>query len=179
MSIYSIKIVKIALNKEAALSFALPAHYLCTVNFFINLFLIQAIMRNINEIIIHCSATPASRDIGAPEIAYYHRHIGFETIGYHYVVRLDGTVEPGRPLTRIGAHCKGHNANSIGVCYVGGINADGLPADTRTEDQKWALRKLLISLKSQFPGAVIHSHRDFAPKACPCFDATAEYASIA
>lgn len=179
MSIYSIKVVKIALNQEAALSFALPAHYLCTVNLFINLFLIRQIMRNINEIIIHCSATPASRDIGAPEIAYYHRHIGFETIGYHYVVRLDGTVESGRPLTRIGAHCKGHNANSIGVCYVGGINAYGLPDDTRTEDQKWALRKLLISLKSQFPGAVIHSHRDFAPKACPCFDATAEYASIA
>ena len=68
MSIYSIKVVKTALNQEAALSFALPAHYLCTVNLFINLFLIQAIMRNINEIIIHCSATPASRDIGAPEI---------------------------------------------------------------------------------------------------------------
>lgn len=135
-------------------------------------------MRTINEIIIHCSATPAMQNVTAKDIERYHRSIGFETIGYHYVVRLDGTIESGRALTRIGAHCKGHNANSIGVCYIGGINADGKPCDTRTADQKWALRKLLVKLKSQFPLAKIHSHRDFAPKACPSFDATAEYASL-
>ena len=135
-------------------------------------------MRKITEIIVHCSATAAGTDVTAADIARYHKMLGFETIGYHYVVRLDGSVEAGRPLTRIGAHCKGHNANSIGVCYVGGVDALNRPCDTRTEDQKWGLRKLLMRLKGLFPEAEIHSHRDFAAKACPSFDATAEYAGL-
>lgn len=137
------------------------------------------IMRHINEIIIHCSATMPGIDTSAAQIAEYHRLVGFETIGYHYVIRLDGTLEQGRPVNRIGAHCKGHNANSIGICYIGGLNAHGKPRDTRTDAQRWTMRKLLLSLLKRFPDARIHGHRDFANKACPCFDATAEYAGLA
>ncbi len=136
-------------------------------------------MRKITQIIIHCSATPRGRDVSAADFDSYHRRIGFDMIGYHYVVRLDGRIEVGRPESRIGAHCRGHNAESIGVCYIGGVTADGkTPMDTRTESQRWSLRKLLFRLKRRYPEATIHSHRDFAPKSCPCFDATAEYADI-
>lgn len=135
-------------------------------------------MRNIDEIIIHCTATPALRHVTVLDIDRSHRERGFDCIGYHYVVYLDGTVHAGRPVDRIGAHCKGHNARSIGVCYVGGLDATMSPADTRTPAQKLSLIKLLSDLRQRFPRAVIHSHRDFAPKACPCFDATTEYSSL-
>lgn len=95
------------------------------------------------------------------------------------MVRLDGTVEPGRPLAQTGAHCRGHNARSVGICYIGGLAADGrTPKDTRTPAQRAAMLTLLRELKQQFPGATIHGHRDFAAKACPSFDATAEYAGL-
>jgi len=136
-------------------------------------------MRSISSIIVHCSATPAGRDVSATQIDTCHRARGFNQIGYHFVIRLDGSVEIGRPLEIVGAHCKGHNASSIGVCYIGGLDPDTMtPADTRTPQQRRALRKLLADLHARFPGSKIFSHRDFAPKACPCFDATAEYADI-
>jgi N-acetylmuramoyl-L-alanine amidase len=136
-------------------------------------------MRKITEIIVHCSATPEGRDVSANEIDRWHRNRGFAQIGYHYVVRLNGVIETGRPVDKIGAHCLGHNANSIGVCYVGGYAADGHTAkDTRTAAQKQALRNLLRELLNRYPGATVHSHRDFAAKACPCFDATKEYANL-
>jgi N-acetylmuramoyl-L-alanine amidase len=112
------------------------------------------------------------------DVRRWHQQRGFSDIGYHYVVLVDGTIENGRPLSEVGAHCKGHNAHSIGVCYVGGLNAKGAPADTRTPAQRKALRQLLTRLKQQFPAATIHGHRDFTTKACPCFNATAEYADI-
>lgn len=137
-------------------------------------------MRKITEIIIHCTATPAGRPVSVAEINLWHRQRGFRSIGYHYLIALDGTVLEGRPVDEIGAHCLGHNANSIGIAYVGGILADGSmqPADTRTETQKTAMRNLLVRLRTSYPEATIHSHRDFAAKACPSFDATAEYADI-
>lgn len=135
--------------------------------------------RKITEIIVHCSATPEGRDVSATDIDCWHRQRGFACIGYHYVVRLDGKVETGRAEDKIGAHCLGHNANSIGVCYIGGYASDcRTPKDTRTAAQKAALRQLLATLRERYPGAVVHGHRDFAAKACPCFDATAEYASL-
>ena len=128
-------------------------------------------MRTINEIIIHCSATPEGRDITADTIRRWHRAKGWNDIGYHFVIRLDGTIEQGRPIEQTGAHCAGHNAHSIGICYVGGCARDGKTAcDTRTPKQTEALTKLLRLLKKQYPHATIHGHNEFAPKACPSFD---------
>lgn len=136
-------------------------------------------MRKINEILVHCAATPEGKNFKAADIDRWHRERKMKCIGYHYVVDLDGTVEPGRPESEIGAHCLGHNQNSIGVCYVGGLAADGkTPKDTRTAAQKEALLALLKKLKAKYPKASIHGHRDFAAKACPSFDATTEYKSI-
>ena len=137
-------------------------------------------MRTINEIIVHCSATPEGQNVTAADIRRWHTvGNGWNDIGYHFVVRLDGTVEPGHPLAQTGAHCRGHNARSVGICYAGGVAADGrTPKDTRTPAQRAALLTLLRELKQQFPGAAIHGHRDFAAKACPSFDATAEYAGL-
>lgn len=136
-------------------------------------------MRTINEIIVHCTATPEGKDYTVEDITRWHKERGFKTIGYHYVVYRDGSVHDGRPLFEVGAHCKGHNAHSIGVCYVGGLTADGRKAkDTRTLEQKEALVLLLVRLKTKFPLAEIHGHRDFAAKECPSFDATREYVGI-
>ena len=136
-------------------------------------------MRKITEIIVHCSATAEFRDFGAADIDRWHRAQGWDCIGYHYVVKLDGTVQEGRPIERMGAHCKGHNANSIGICYIGGLTADGKePKDTRTAAQKAALLSLIRRLKSNYPGAKVYGHRDFAKKACPCFEAKSEYSEI-
>lgn len=136
-------------------------------------------MRKINEIIVHCAATPEGKNFKAADIDRWHRERKMKCIGYHYVVDLDGTVEPGRPESEIGAHCLGHNQNSIGACYVGGLAADGkTPEDTRTAAQKEALLALLKKLRAKYPKASIHGHRDFAAKACPSFDATTEYKNI-
>lgn len=136
-------------------------------------------MRKINEIIVHCTATAEGKNFKAADIDRWHKAKGWNGIGYHHVVDLDGTVEPGRPESEVGAHCLKHNANSIGVVYVGGLASDGkTPKDTRTPQQKVALVKLLTELKRRYPNATIHGHRDFAAKACPSFDATKEYKGI-
>jgi N-acetylmuramoyl-L-alanine amidase len=135
-------------------------------------------MKHIREIIVHCTATPEGRNVTAKDIDNWHRQRGWRCIGYHYVVRLDGRVEPGRGESETGAHCVGHNSISIGVVYAGGLDGKGQPADTRTEQQKVALRSLLTELKARYPQSEIHGHRDFAAKACPCFDATAEYSDL-
>lgn len=134
-------------------------------------------MRQIDMIIVHCSDTRAGMNFTAADIKRWHREKGYRTIGYHYVVDLDGMIEVGRPIAQIGAHCKYHNANSIGVCYIGGQDAQGHHADTRTVEQKRALRTLLENLVRQYC-APIYGHRDFAPRDCPCFNARAEYADI-
>lgn len=131
-------------------------------------------------IIIHCSATPRGRDVGAKEIRRWHLQRGFRDIGYHYVVRLDGSIEVGRPLGEAGAHCKGKNYCSVGICYVGGVESDGVtPADTRTLAQRRALAELIDELRKLFPMAEVVGHRDFAAKACPSFDARREYRGLA
>ena len=131
-------------------------------------------MRHINEIIIHCTATKSGRNTSVKEIDSWHRARGFRGIGYHYVIYLDGTVVTGRNETVAGAHCKGHNAHSIGVCYVGGLDSDGKPADTRTEAQRQSLRRLVRQLSARYPRATVHGHCEFAAKACPCFDVRSE-----
>lgn len=132
-------------------------------------------MRQITEIIIHCSATPIGKNYTVEDIDKWHKAKGWKGIGYHYVIYLDGSVHKGRLEEEIGAHCKGHNSNSIGVCYIGGLDEFGEPEDTRTDKQKEALIILLKALKAKYPAATIHGHREFAAKACPCFDAKEEY----
>ncbi len=127
-------------------------------------------MRKINEIIIHCTATPAGRNVSIGEIDRWHRARGFNGIGYHFVIALDGTVMKGRDITLAGAHCKGHNANSIGVCYVGGCDASMSPADTRTPAQRTALQRFIRHLRDLYPEATVHGHNEYAAKACPCFN---------
>ena len=135
--------------------------------------------RNIKEIIVHCSATPEGKDFTVADIKRWHLARGFSDIGYHYVIYRDGSIHIGRDESIIGAHCTGHNTNSIGVCYIGGCVSNGkTPKDTRTTQQKQSLVKLLKELKTKYPQASIHSHRDFANKACPSFDATKEYSSL-
>lgn len=135
-------------------------------------------MRTIKEIIIHCSATPEGKPFTVQDITAWHKSRGFRTIGYHFVIYLDGSIHNGRPLQEVGAHCKGHNAQSIGICYIGGCAPTGItPKDTRTAEQSYALRNLLKELKAKFPDATIHGHREFANKACPSFDVS-EYADL-
>lgn len=127
-------------------------------------------MRNINQIIIHCTATKAGRAVAVKEIDSWHRSRGFRGIGYHYVIGLDGKVERGRDESVAGAHCKGHNSHSIGVCYVGGLDAAGKSADTRTQAQRKSLQQTVAMLLRRYPGATVHGHYEFANKACPCFN---------
>ena len=137
-------------------------------------------MRVITLIVIHCSAVAPNQRSSAAQIDTWHRQRGWKFgIGYHYVVRRDGQIEPGRPEWMVGAHCQNHNAHSIGICYEGGINIRGQTADTRTAAQKLALRQLLEDLHRRYPRALIVGHHDLNPrKDCPCFDAVREYADL-
>ena len=138
-------------------------------------------MREINKIIVHCSATPEGRDVDIETIRGWHvNERGWSDIGYHYVIELDGAIKKGRPVSIQGAHTKGHNKNSIGICYVGGTEDDiKIPKDTRTDAQKESLTALLLELKTvNYCDAIVHSHSDFSNKDCPSFDATGEYKYI-
>ena len=135
--------------------------------------------RDIKEIIVHCAATPEGKDFTVAQIKQWHLQRGFTDIGYHYVVYRDGSIHTGRPESKSGTHCTGHNAISIGVCYIGGMDATNKnPKDTRTPAQKASLLKLLKELKAKYPKAKIFGHRNFANKACPSFDAKAEYSNL-
>ena len=138
-------------------------------------------MRAINLIVIHCSAVRPDQTSSVAQIDTWHRedrHYKFG-VGYHYVIRRDGTREKGRPEWLVGAHCLNHNKYSIGVCYEGGYDARGQPADTRTPAQKAEMRRLLEELHERYPHAVIVGHRDLShDRDCPCFDAAHEYKDL-
>ena len=127
-------------------------------------------MRSITLIVIHCSAVKPDQTSSAAQIDTWHRQQGWKLgIGYHYVIRRNGVVEFGRPEYMVGAHCQGHNSHSIGVCYEGGLDIRGKPADTRTPEQKAAIRALLEELHSRYPRAMIVGHHTLNPlKDCPC-----------
>ena len=141
-------------------------------------------MRNIDSIIVHCSATKAGQDFTAADIDCWHRERGFNGIGYHYVVRLDGKLEKGRDVSLAGAHCKGWNGRSVGICYIGGLDANGRPADTRANAQKRVLYQIIMDLQREYNILQVLGHRDTSPdlngdgviepyeyvKVCPCFD---------
>ena len=137
-------------------------------------------MRQINKIIVHCSATREGQNIPVETIRKWHVDgRGWSDIGYHFYIDLYGEIHKGRDIAKIGAHCKGQNRNSIGICYCGGVEADGkTPKDTRLDCQKDALNAVLRTLKAMYPEAIIHGHRDFSNKACPSFDATEEYKNL-
>ena len=145
-------------------------------------------MRTITLIIIHCSATPEGKDYTVQDIDRWHKARGWKGIGYHYVIYRDGSIHKGRPEEQVGAHCLNHNKHSIGICYIGGTRPSQPPlkggeviykaADTRTSEQKAAMRALLVELKQSYPRALIMGHNVFANKSCPCFDAAKEYADL-
>lgn len=133
-------------------------------------------LRKIDLIVIHCAATKPSMNVGAKEINIWHRQRGFYnpatglSIGYHFVIRRDGTVETGRPIDQPGAHAKGYNANSIGICLIGGLNQDtGKPEANYTEKQREALLALVVSLCKEYGVKKIVGHNQLAVKDCPCF----------
>lgn len=153
-------------------------------------------MNKIDSIVIHCSATKEGVDYRVKDIDKWHRERGFQMIGYHYVIDLDGTVELGRPLSMNGAHCntaglsgESYNKHSIGICYVGGLDRNGKAKDTRTDAQKAALKTLVARLREKYPIKEVIGHRDASPdkngdgkitpdeyiKLCPCFDVKSEF----
>lgn len=129
-------------------------------------------MRKINLIVIHCSATRVNQDFTVEALDACHKARGFRCIGYHYYITKDGGICPTRPEEMVGAHALHHNAHSIGICYEGGLDASGNPADTRTEAQRRSLLELLRSLRADYPDAAVIGHRDLpgVRKSCPCFD---------
>jgi N-acetylmuramoyl-L-alanine amidase len=137
-------------------------------------------MRKIDKIIIHCSATREGQDIPVETIRKWHvEGRGWSDIGYHFYIDINAKIWKGRDIQKIGSHCSGNNRSSIGICYCGGVEADGkTPKDTRTESQKESLLSVLKTLKAMFPDASIYSHNEFANKACPSFDASNEYKSL-
>ena len=126
--------------------------------------------RPIELIVIHCSATRCTRSYTVDDCRRDHRNRGFADIGYHYYITRDGVVHAGRPLYQVGAHVTGYNQHSIGICYEGGLDIRGRPADTRTDEQKETLQKLLKRLKEDYPHACVVGHRDLpgVQKDCPC-----------
>jgi len=149
-------------------------------------------MRKIDLIVIHCSGNRPDSGHGAKYLDRIHKKRGWSGIGYHFVVKEDGTREIGRPIGKIGAHVYGYNRNSIGICYIGGLDKNGKPKDTRTEAQENSILDLLEELRASFPNAKILGHRDLSPdingdgiiekwewmKSCPCFDAVEQYQKI-
>ena len=145
-------------------------------------------MREINLIVVHCSATRADRDFTENDLEVCHRHRGFNGAGYHFYIRKNGDIKNTRPLEKPGAHAMGYNAHSIGICYEGGLDVRYRPADTRTEWQKHSLRVLIRTLLMDYPGCRVCGHRDLSPdrngdgrispeewvKECPCFEVTSK-----
>lgn len=153
-------------------------------------------MRELNRIIIHATATPEGKWYNVDEVRKWHTTPidkggrGFNDIGYHYLILLNGIFEIGRPLSKPGAHCQGYNRDSIGIAYVGGLDENGKAKDTRTQEQKEGLKKLVNYLLQMYPTITeIKGHRDYSPdldgdgtierhewiKMCPCFNVQDEF----
>ena len=126
----------------------------------------------VQEIILHCTATKEGVEVFAKDVDKWHKNKGWQMIGYHYLVDLDGKVEKGRPDNMNGAHTVNHNSKALGVCYVGGLDKNSKSKDTRTPEQRFALFKLVMELLEKYNLKIedVHGHYEFANKACPCFD---------
>ena len=133
-------------------------------------------MRKVDLVVVHCLATPEGRDVHINEVRRWHvEERGWSDVGYHWLVTLDGSIEKGRNETKSGAHAKGYNSTSIGVAYVGGVDANMKPKDTRTDAQKMALHCLIEDIRGRYPKAEVIGHRDVSSKDCPSFDAKEEF----
>lgn len=133
-------------------------------------------MRKIRKIIVHCTATKKEHNVTVDDLKQWHViERGWKDIGYHFFIDLDGLMHECRPIEQTGAHTKGHNFDSIGIAYAGGLGSDSAWHDTRSEKQKQTLEDALCYLKIQYPMARVYGHRDFSNKMCPSFDATQEY----
>tara|TARA_R110002153_G_C13290455_1_gene494829 strand:- start:1227 stop:1646 length:420 start_codon:yes stop_codon:yes gene_type:complete len=133
-------------------------------------------LRSISKLIIHCSATPEDRKVTVGDLRKWHvEERGWSDIGYHFFIDLEGEIHECRPLERTGAHTKGHNYDSIGICYAGGLDSKMQYKDTRNANQKASLEDLLCQLKGLYPKSVVYGHNDFSNKGCPCFNAKEEY----
>ena len=136
-------------------------------------------MRNINRVILHCSATAEGDDIDADTIRAWHLSRGWSDIGYHYVIRLDGTIESGRPINKIGAHARGQNKDSVGICYVGGLDASGHPKNTMTPEQRTSVNRICRALCHVLNKPLaLHGHREYSAKACPSFEVSEGFSSL-
>lgn len=138
-------------------------------------------MREICKIVLHCSATPEDRYHDASDLDRWHRSRGWNGIGYHFVILLDGTVETGRPLERQGAHVRGHNKDSIGICYIGGVSADRThPLDTMRKEQADSFLDLVEELREEFGHIPVMGHNDFpgVAKACPSFKVSEKFPNL-
>ena len=149
-------------------------------------------MRQINLIVIHCSATRAGSELTPKQLDAMHRQRGFNGTGYHYYIRRSGEICAGRPMEIAGAHAKGYNAKSVGICYEGGLDRSGKATDTRTLHQRIALCWVISEMLRRYPGSRLCGHRDLSldlngngviephewTKMCPCFDVTSEYANL-
>ena len=136
---------------------------------------------SVSYIIIHCSATRETQDYTPEQLKRDHMARGFIDVGYHFYIRKDGTVTQHRKLNEVGAHCRPFNRCSIGVCYEGGLDANGKPKDTRILKQRASLVGLILDLKQKFPKAKIRGHNEMpgaVPKACPCFVPSKEFAYL-
>lgn len=145
--------------------------------------------RPMHTIVVHCSATKENKDYTSEDIKKWHLQRGFNDIGYHFIIRLDGTIEIGRSLNKIGAHVAGNNTGTIGICYIGGLSSNNKAKDTRTDKQKQSLKELITVLKTTLNINKVLGHRDYSPdlngngiiepfeymKSCPCFEVKKEY----
>lgn len=136
-------------------------------------------MRKINELIWHCTATREGQHFERSDVDAWHKQRGWSGIGYHKLVLLDGSVQEGRPESKVGAHTGGRNANTIGYAYVGGVGKDGkTPKDTRTDAQKKTMIRLTKEAVKRYGLKKVSGHHDYAAKACPSFPARQEYAPL-
>ena len=128
-------------------------------------------MRKITTLILHCTATKDDHDVTIEDIRVWHIARGWKREGYHFLVRLDGTIERGRPIDMIGAHAKGHNRHSIGIAYAGGIDKYGNAVNTMSKDQTDAIFVLIDSLAVVLGQLELIGHNDVTDmKTCPNFD---------
>jgi N-acetylmuramoyl-L-alanine amidase len=135
-------------------------------------------MRDIKYIAIHCTAGPATQTTKAIK-DYWKNNLGWKSVGYHYLIGPDGTIENLASESEVTNGVAGFNSVTVHISYKGGVDANNKPKDTRTPQQNESILKLLKELRKRYPKAIIQGHKDFgAKKACPSFEAKQEYKNI-